>query len=357
MSTMKIALDAGHGYNTSGRRCMAAFDPAQTREWTLNDRIMDKLEKELKDYDCEILRVDDTTGAKDVSLTSRVISANSWHADLYLSMHHNAGIGGKTGGGVVVYHDCTSTRGIELASLLYQHIVTANHLAGNRSRKVISKEYYVLHNTKMRAYLVENGFMDSSIDTPIIVTEEHANNTVKGILNWLVEDVGLIKKTTAVVEPEKPKDVNTDPADLAAGISVVVKGTIYATGLGKGSSILKNSERMYITGYAGSKYPYCWGVSKNQGGKRQGWARAEDLTIIPQADESLVDGSSIDYFPACSNYKGSSISAGLKSIGAKSSYAYRKEIAEENNIEGYKGTAAQNSLMLRLLKDGKLIKP
>ncbi len=39
-----IALDAGHGYNTIGKRCMKKLDPDQTREWYLNDRIMDLVE-------------------------------------------------------------------------------------------------------------------------------------------------------------------------------------------------------------------------------------------------------------------------------------------------------------------------
>ena len=37
---------------------------------------MDKLEKELRNYDCEVLRVDDTTGAQDVGLGIRVAQAN-----------------------------------------------------------------------------------------------------------------------------------------------------------------------------------------------------------------------------------------------------------------------------------------
>lgn len=52
-----------------------------------------------------------------------------------------------------------------------------------------------------------------------------------------------------------------------------------------------------------------------------------------------------------------SIATALRSIGVDSSYAYRKKIAQANNITGYSGTAKQNLLMLSLLKQGKLIKP
>lgn len=359
MSKLKIALDAGHGLNTAGRRCLAQFDPKQHREWWLNDRIADRLEEKLTAYDCEVLRVDDTTGAQDVSLAARVAAANAWGADVYLSIHHNAGINGGAGGGTVVYHYCNLERNVDLASLLYQRIVAATGLVGNRSGKVVKRALYVLANTKMRAYLVENGFMDSATDVPVIISEEHADKTVQGILRWLAEDLALASSgadSGANSEPDEPLDVDTDPADLAVGVEVAVNGTIYATGKGTGNGITKNGDHMYIIGYAGDNYPYCWGVAKEPGGTRQGWARAEDLTVVAGADESLVDGSSVAYFPAVS-YAGSSLIDGLKAAGADSSYAYRKQVAAANEIAGYTGTAAQNSRLLQLLKAGKLIKP
>lgn len=58
----KIALDAGHGRYTSGKRCLKAIDSNETREWVLNSRICDKIETLLKQYDgYEVLRVDDVT--------------------------------------------------------------------------------------------------------------------------------------------------------------------------------------------------------------------------------------------------------------------------------------------------------
>ena len=56
-----IALDAGHGLHTAGKRCLKALDAKETREWVLNDRIVDKLQKMLANYDCKVVRGDDTT--------------------------------------------------------------------------------------------------------------------------------------------------------------------------------------------------------------------------------------------------------------------------------------------------------
>ena len=288
MSKMKIALDAGHGLYTSGRRCLARFDPAQTREWQLNARIMSKLEAKLRGYDCEVLRVDDVTGVRDVKLEARVAAADRFGADLYLSLHHNAGIGGGNGGGTVVYHNSDIPADIALADKLYRRIVAETGLAGNRSRKVIKKAYYVLLNKGMRRYLIENGFMDSAADTPVILTESHAGKTAQGILNWLEEDLGLEKKDAS--EPEKPA---TDA--FVTGAKVTVNGTIYATGKGTGQGIVKSRAEMYITDYAGDRYPYCWGVSKTAGGVRQGWARAEDLSASSGRDENRAGGDPSAY--------------------------------------------------------------
>jgi len=34
----KIAIDAGHGLKTAGKRCLKSLDKNETREWVLNDR-------------------------------------------------------------------------------------------------------------------------------------------------------------------------------------------------------------------------------------------------------------------------------------------------------------------------------
>ena len=52
-----------------------------------------------------------------------------------------------------------------------------------------------------------------------------------------------------------------------------------------------------------------------------------------------------------------SIVEALKSIGVASDKTYRSAIAKANSITNYSGTATQNTKMLNLLKQGKLIKP
>lgn len=194
MTILKIALDAGHGLYTSGKRNMKALDPNETHEWFMNDKIMDKVQKKLLDYECEVLRLDDTTGKNDISLSARCVACNNWGATVMLSMHHNAGLNGRAGGGTVVFHSNPCTERTQQAKTLYDCIVGETGLVGNRSEKVICKGFYVIKNVKCASFLVENGFMDSPTDVPIIVTDEHAEKTANGVIKFLVKEFALKKK-------------------------------------------------------------------------------------------------------------------------------------------------------------------
>lgn len=186
-----IALDAGHGIFTAGKRCLKSLDPNQTREWLLNDRIMDLVEIKLKEYECTVVRVDDTTGVKDISLAARVKAANNANADFYLSMHHNAGLNGRKGGGTVVFYYSSDLNRPLQAVKLYNRLIEKTGLVGNRSQRVIKKGFYVIKKTKMPALLVENGFMDSPDDIHIILSKEHAYKTAEGVVNFLVDELSL----------------------------------------------------------------------------------------------------------------------------------------------------------------------
>lgn len=193
---LKIAIDAGHGMNTAGKRITLA-GYADTREWWLNNRIADLLELMLEEYNCDFFRVDDTTGLKDVALADRVKEANNAKADVYISIHHNAGVNGGTGGGTVVYYCSSKAERMVQAKVLYDALVARTGLIGNRSTKVENKGFYVIKNTSMPAFLIENGFMDSKTDVPIILTDEHAKKTAEGILAFLVEQFTLTKKNAS----------------------------------------------------------------------------------------------------------------------------------------------------------------
>ena len=69
---MKFALNAGHGYNTPGKRCLKSIDPNETREYILNKRICDKIQAILNEYSgIEVMRIDD---GSELSISARAKS-------------------------------------------------------------------------------------------------------------------------------------------------------------------------------------------------------------------------------------------------------------------------------------------
>ncbi len=72
--------------------------------------------------------------------------------------------------------------------------------------------------------------------------------------------------------------------------------------------------------------------------------------------QQLLIPSHLKYFP---KYNGNttSIVDALNSLNEQYSYEYRTRIANMNGITNYVGTSLQNTNLLNLLKEGKLIKP
>ena len=192
----KIALSAGHYIKTAGKRCLKKLDKNETREWWLNDRICDKIEAKLKAYDgYQLLRVDDTTGATDVSIDNRCKKANTFGADFYLAIHHNAGINGGSGGGVVAY---TYTKVDDVTKAwqkeLYNAIIKRTGLKGNRATPLAASNLAECRKTTMPAVLLECGFMDSTTDVPVILTDDFADKVATACVDVIVKRGKLTKK-------------------------------------------------------------------------------------------------------------------------------------------------------------------
>ena len=86
-----------------------------------------------------------------------------------------------------------------------------------------------------------------------------------------------------------------------------------------------------------------------------GWINVSD---IKNTNTTTINSNTtkVKYFP---KYTGKTVSivSALNSLKITSNYAYRVKIAKANKIALYVGTATQNTKMLNLLKQSKLIKP
>lgn len=218
----KLALNAGHGLYTAGKRCLKSLDPNETREWTLNSRICNKIQEKLKAYDgIEVLRLDDVTGKTDVALPSRTGKANEWGADFYFSVHANAGIHGGSGGGVVAYtYLVVDAETKDWQKKLYDAIIAKTGLKGNRSKPLATADFHECRETKMPAVLMECGFMDSTTDVPIILTERFADQVASACVEVIVAKAKLKKKGTAPAAA--PSTVTVDGINKGRGADELI---------------------------------------------------------------------------------------------------------------------------------------
>src|SRR5690625_5969550 len=83
--TKVVAIDAGHGINTPGKRT-----PADEREGSFNSVVAKSIIDNLKNYEgIKTVRLDDPSGKRDVPLRERTNKANNAKADILISCHHN----------------------------------------------------------------------------------------------------------------------------------------------------------------------------------------------------------------------------------------------------------------------------
>ena len=339
MSMYKIALNAGHGLNTAGKRCLASLDPNETREWQLNSRICNKIEEKLKAYDgYELIRLDDTTGKTDIALKTRTNKANEFGADFYLSIHHNAGVNGGNGGGIIaiVYTKVDNTT-LNYQEALYDSLIKHTGLKGNRSQPLQKQDLHEVRESKMPAVLLECGFMDSATDVPIILSDTFADQVATACVEVLVSKGGLTEKVVEI------KPIETTPKK---SVDEIVDEVI-AGKWGNGAERKSNLEN------AGYNY------SEIQAKVNE---KLKKPTATPKPTPSVQKPTAptTNYFP---KYNGSSYSLvdALKSLGINSALSYRGKIAQANGIVKksalYIGLKSHNEKMLNLLKQGKLIKP
>ena len=206
----KVAIDAGHGLKTSGKRCLKKLDPKETREWTLNNRVANYVQNYLSIQGIDHIRVDDTTGKTDVSLSARCKKANNWNADLYVSIHHNAGISGGTGGGVICFKmkGVNASKSIALRNNIYDCVIAETGLKGNRSSPKTEADFQVLRDTKMDACLIECGYMDSANDIKQILTDSFAKKCARGISKGITKTLGKTWKNEQSSSSSQPESTN-----------------------------------------------------------------------------------------------------------------------------------------------------
>lgn len=321
---MKIGLDAGHGLKTQGKET-----PDGIKEWTLNDKVRDKVIRMLKDYDVEIINCDNDEGNVDEGLTSRRTMYVNTKVDAFVSIHHNAYSGTwNSATGVEVYVDKNNTsKDMELAQAIYKNLPSYTGLKGRGIKKA---NFTVINQNQVPAVLVEGGFMDSKKDYKVITSNEGQEAYAKAVAEGLISFLKLEKKTQLTIEPKYKIGDRVKVSSYYASSTDPVEKAVHKVAEGIITTVLTN----------GARNPYLL----NHGDI--GWCNDGDIRGYVTTTE---------YYPRCGTGFVSIVNA-LNSIKVDSSYENRKKIATKNNIRDYSGSFVQNQQMLLKLKAGRLRK-
>ena len=188
-----IFLDPGHGGSDSG----AVENGVREKDLTLS--VYNKVSSRLASLGYTVLTSRNTD--KDVGLVSRADQANKSNADMFLSIHFNAG-GRGTAYGIETYYykheqgyepeinkdNHNSPERIEksrkLANKIQQNLL---YKTGAYDRGVKRASFAVLRETSIPSILVELGFIDNQEEVNKIKTNEYQEKLADGIVDGIVE--------------------------------------------------------------------------------------------------------------------------------------------------------------------------
>ena len=188
-----IFLDPGHGGSDSG----AVENGVREKDLTLS--VYNKVSSRLASLGYIVLTSRNTD--KDVGLVSRADQANKSNADMFLSIHFNAGGRGASYGIETYYYkpEAGYTPAInkenhnnperieksrKLANKIQQNLL---YKTGAYDRGVRRASFAVLRETSIPSILVELGFIDNQEEVNKIKTNEYQEKLADGIVDGIVE--------------------------------------------------------------------------------------------------------------------------------------------------------------------------
>ena len=188
-----IFLDPGHGGSDSG----AVANGVREKDLTLS--VYNKVSSRLASLGYSVLTSRNTD--KDVGLVSRADQANKSNADMFLSIHFNAGGRGASYGIETYYYkpEAGYTPAInkenhnnperieksrKLANKIQQNLL---YKTGAYDRGVKRASFAVLRETSIPSILVELGFIDNQEEVSKIKTNEYQEKLADGIVDGIVE--------------------------------------------------------------------------------------------------------------------------------------------------------------------------
>ena len=293
--TKLVAIDAGHGMKTGGKRT-----PKLTKDLIINGKVVRRkgeiihehefnravakyIAVGLSRHNINYVYTADMVGNSDVALTTRARRANIKKADIFVSCHYNAA--GNCGsfqkgvkGLLVLRTKNCSSNSIKLGKLVHKYLKTDcdYEYSYGLMRDVDMNGYTlaVLRQTNMPAILIEYGFMDYEKEAMKMLDpkwqKQCAEATVKGICEYF----GIKYKT----EKEESKPPVEKPKEESEFKPYVVRITEDTLNVRKGPGIeydkvgvVKKGDAYTIVEEKKAKDGGKWGLLKAFKKERNGW--------------------------------------------------------------------------------------
>ncbi|WP_342433112.1 N-acetylmuramoyl-L-alanine amidase [Neobacillus sp. FSL H8-0543] len=198
---MKLYLDPGHGGTDPG----ASGNGIREKDITLDiaQKIRSILINSYENIEIKMSRTGDTTK----SLSQRTNEANAWDADFYLSIHCNAANSSARGYEDYIYSGVSnSSRTATYQDIIHAEVIKLNQLINRGQKKA---NFHVLRETKMDAFLSENGFIDNPEDAALMKQNSWRQSVAQGHATGVAKAFKLKAKTTT--PPPKPPANPADP--------------------------------------------------------------------------------------------------------------------------------------------------
>ena len=285
MSKYLVAIDAGHGMCTPGKRSVKLSSDLyvngvlvrkkgeiiKENEW--NRAISEYLAKALTRCRIGYMYTADMTGKTDVPLATRSYRANKAGADILISNHYNAAGTAtvwqtKVKGLLVLRTKNCSSKSITLGKLAVKHLAADIDYEYNyglmRDVDMSGFTLAILRQTNMPAILIEYGFMDYEKEAKLMLDKKHQEKCAEAVAKAVCEYFGVTYIAEKQEEANKTKyvrilqDVNIhNKADFEkeSVVGKVTAGgayTVVETIKRSGTDMYKLKSGVYIT--ASPKY-------------------------------------------------------------------------------------------------------
>lgn len=190
---MKIAIDAGHGYETPGKRTVDGM-----KEYEFNRAVAGDMKKLLEKYE-GVTVLFTHSDQRDVPLNERTTKANKEKVDVFISIHANAHGNGNqwtSAEGIETYVYTTKPKtATRLAQMVQNELISSTK---RKDRGVKTANFHVLKATSMTAILCECGFMTNKEEAVLLQTSSYRLTCAKAIVDAIVKYYQLTKTKSTI---------------------------------------------------------------------------------------------------------------------------------------------------------------